>query len=398
MKVLIYDPYSGISGDMHMGAMVDLGVPEEYILETLEALALPGWRVRFRKEQRGGISGSRALVDIVEDHHHHDEEAAHSHEHRRLNDIRSILEHSNLSSEIKDRSIKMFRVIAEAEAKVHGLDVEEIHFHEVGAVDSIVDIVAAAAAIEYLKPDRIISFPPELGGGFVNCAHGRIPVPAPATLEILSGIPSRRGLVQKETTTPTGAAILKANVDEFVESSSFTVTKTGYGAGSRELRIPNLLRLSLAETEEVPTLGDTGETEALMLECNIDDMNPELYDYVLALLYGEGIKEAYLTPVQMKKNRPAVVLTVMCLPRDRKKIMQILFRETTTAGIREYMVRQTMLRRSFEEVETPYGKVRVKSLYFEGKCISKKPEYDDLAALAVSSGLPLKEIYRSIPL
>jgi hypothetical protein len=299
----------------------------------------------------------------------------------------------------------MFKIVAEAEAKVHGMPIEEVHFHEVGAIDSIIDIVAAAAAIEYLKPDRIISFPPELGGGFVNCAHGRIPVPAPATAEILSGVPTRRGLVQKETTTPTGAAILKANVDEFVETASFSATGTGYGVGTRELRVPNLLRVFLAETAEQPlhqdgmdTPGGAEETEALMLECNIDDMNPELYDHVLSRLYGAGVKEAFLTPIQMKKNRPAIILTTMILRKDRNRIMELIFRETTTAGIREYPVRQTMLRRSIETLDTEYGPVRVKNLFYNGSCISRKPEYDDLKALSDSRNVPLKEIYRSLAL
>jgi hypothetical protein len=411
MKVLVYDPFSGISGDMHMGAMVDLGVPEEYIIETLEALSIPGWSVHFRKEQRGGMAGTRAIVEVEGDAHDHNHEHehgqshAHSHEHRGLKEISEIVEKSSLPKGIKTRSMDMFKVVAEAEAIVHGMPIEEVHFHEVGAIDSIIDIVAAAAAIEYLKPNRIISFPPELGGGFVNCAHGRIPVPAPATTEILSGVPTRRGLVQKETTTPTGAAILKANVNEFVESASFVVTATGYGAGTRELRVPNLLRVFLAEVagtglqqvgKDPP--GGAEETEALMLECNIDDMNPELYDHVLAKLYGAGVKEAFLTPIQMKKNRPAFILTVMILGKDRARIMELIFRETTTAGIREYPVRQTMLRRNIETLDTEYGQVRVKNLFYDDSCISRKPEYDDLKALAESRNVPLKEIYRSLAL
>ena len=304
----------------------------------------------------------------------------------------------------------MFELIAEAEAEVHGKEVEEIHFHEVGAVDSIVDVVAAAAALEYLKPDRIVSFPPELGGGFVDCAHGRIPVPAPATAEILTGVECRRGAVQKETTTPTGAAILKANVDEFVSSFDYRAGSVGYGVGTRDMKIPNVLRVFLAEvpeTGEHPHTaaagaksahpGEVSETEALMMECNIDDMNPELYDHVLTTLFEEGAKEAYIAPVQMKKNRPGTVLTVMASPSDREKMMGILFRETTTAGVREYRVLQTMLGRSFETVKTPYGEVRIKSFFYEGKCISKKPEYEDVKALAESNGVSLREIYRSIP-
>jgi hypothetical protein len=413
MKILVYDPFSGISGDMHMGAMVDLGVPQEYLLESLEALSLEGWSVRFQKDRRSGMTGTRAIVEIKGEEDSH----GHTHVHRGLEDIRRIVEESSLTEKVKERSMRMFQLIAEAEAHVHGTDIEKVLFHEVGAVDSILDIVAAAAAIEYLEPDRILSFPPELGGGFVRCAHGLIPVPAPATARILEGLPTLRGAVQKETTTPTGAAILKANVDEFIERASFRVTSTGYGAGSRELRIPNLLRVYLAE-EKRETAGDLSirppivskgslqrsspvppdavEIDAVMLECNIDDMNPELYDHALKRLYQAGVKEAYITPVQMKKNRPGTVLTVMSVPDELERVKMIMFQETTTAGIREYPVRQTMLERSFETVHTPYGAVRVKKLYYNGRCISKKPEYEEVRALAESQGIPLREIYRSI--
>ncbi len=407
MKTLVYDPFSGISGDMHMGAMVELGVPQEYLLESLEALSLKGWKVSFRREQRGSMTGTRAIVE-VEEHAEvsgHGESHEHGHKHRGLKEIRRIIEDSSLLEGTKRRSMRMFETIAEAEAKVHGMNVDEIHFHEVGALDSIIDIVAAAAAIEYLAPERIISLPPELGGGFVECAHGLIPVPAPATVNILEGVPSKRGAVQKETTTPTGAAILKANVDEFIETASYRTVSTGYGVGSRELKIPNLLRTFIAESgsggentkEPQAEPSDAEVTEAVMMECNIDDMNPELYDHVLGLLYRAGAKEAYITPVQMKKNRPGTVLTVMSAHSQRERIQRILFLETTSAGIREYSVRQTMLNRSFDTVETPYGAVRVKHFYYDGECISKKPEYDDVRELAEKHAVPLRTVYGSIP-
>ncbi|WP_319475785.1 nickel pincer cofactor biosynthesis protein LarC [Marispirochaeta aestuarii] len=406
MKTLIYDPFSGISGDMHMGAMIDLGVPEEHIIGCLQALNLPGWDIKYRREKRSGISGIRALVQAEGEHphehsheheheHHHEHEHSHeyehSHEHRGFKEIKEIIEASPLSDAVKERSLRMFRLIAEAEAKVHGSTIDEVHFHEVGAVDSIVDIVAAAAAIDYLKPDRILSFPPELGGGFVNCAHGRIPVPAPATVEILKGIACRRGAVDKETTTPTGAAILAANVDEFITTGSYTIMNTGYGLGRRELPIPNALRIYLAETDEQPTV-----TEALMIECNIDDMNPELYDPVITKLLATGAKEAYLTPVQMKKNRPGTALTVMTTADKRDEILDLIFRETTTGGVREYPVRQTMLERRFETAETQYGSIRLKKFFYKGNCVSCKAEYEEAKALATKHGVSMKEIYRTI--
>lgn len=420
MKILVYDPFSGISGDMHIGAMVDLGVPEQHLIDSLNALNLSGWHLDFKQDQRKGISGTRAIVEVDGEHHDHqhshehgeshehhthgdqghddgaggDHEPRHSHPQRGLKQIREIVEKSALSLRVKERSMRMFDLIAKAEGKVHRKDPEEVHFHEVGAVDSIVDIVAAAAAIEYLAPDKILSFPPELGGGFVRCAHGNMPVPAPATVEILSGVKSRRGAVQKETTTPTGAAILKANVHEFVETSAYRISRTGYGVGSRDTEIPNVLRVFLAEAEG----SGEAETNALMMECNIDDMNPEFYDHVLTTLFKAGVKECYLTPVYMKKNRPGMLLTVMTVHEHREKIREIVFRETTTAGIREYPVKQTMLERSYETVTTEFGEVRVKSLYYRGECISRKPEYDDVKALAEGGKVSLKEIYRSLTL
>ncbi len=408
MKILVYDPFSGICGDMHIGAMVDLGVPRQHILDSLKALNLPGWDLEFHADQRKGITGTRAIVTVSEpDHtHEHTHEHSHEHPHRGLREIREIVEGSTLPEAVKHRSMKMFTIIAEAEGKVHGMSPEEVHFHEVGAVDSILDIVAAAVAIEYLAPDKIISFPPELGGGFVECAHGTIPVPAPATVEILAGVKTRRGAVQQETTTPTGAAILKANVNEFVDTSDYTIHKTGYGVGGRDTEIPNVLRVFLAEhdsaahvsNEQSSTAQGAEEIDAVMLECNIDDMNPEFYDHVLDALFAAGVKECFLTPVQMKKNRPGMLLTVMTVPNDRAAIKKIMFHETTTAGIREYPVRQTMLKRSFNTTQTPYGEVRVKSLFYDGRCISKKPEYDDVKALAEQSGVSVKDIYRSISL
>ncbi len=417
MKILVYDPFSGISGDMHMGAMVDLGVPQDYLLEALGALRLPGWKVVFKREKRKGIEGTRAVVSIegeaggskaaaaddeVHNHHHgdpheHPHTHSHDHSHRGIREIREIVEGSGLDPVIKRRSMAMFELIARAEAKVHGMPVEKVHFHEVGAVDSIVDIVAAAAAIEYLQPDRIVSHPPELGGGFVRCAHGRIPVPAPATVEILEGVPCRRGAVDKETTTPTGAAILKANANEFIETASYTVKKTGYGVGSRDTEIPNVLRVFLAEEREASLRLGAETVDAQILECNIDDMSPELYDYVLEILFRAGAKDAFLGPVQMKKNRPGTLLTVMTTEEKKSEMLSIIFEETTTAGIREYPVRQHMLKRDYEKGETPYGEIRLKCLYLRGRCISRKPEYEEAKALAERHGVSLREIYRSLP-
>jgi pyridinium-3,5-bisthiocarboxylic acid mononucleotide nickel chelatase len=393
MSILIYDPFAGISGDMHLGAMVDLGVPEDYIRENLNALDLPGWSLEFKREKRMGITGTRALVTAKAGGPNSPDIP-----HRKLKDIREIILSSSLEEKIKNRAIKMFTLIGEAEAKVHDTDLDSIHFHEVGAVDSIVDIVAAAACIEFLAPEQVLSGPPELGGGFVRCAHGLIPVPAPATVEILAGVPIRSGAVGKETTTPTGAAILKANVHSFTGGPGqmtfgevYSITRTGYGVGGRDLPIPNLLRVYLAE----PGVS-SDRTGAVMLECNIDDMNPELYEHLLDRLFEEGVKDAYLTPITMKKGRPGTLLTVMTTEEIKERVKGTIFLETTTGGVREYRVDQTMLERRFSETSTPFGKVRIKRLFLAGEQVSWKAEYEDVRRLAVKHKVPMKTIYDTI--
>ncbi len=287
--------------------------------------------------------------------------------------------------------MRIFTVVAAAEAKVHDKPIDQVHFHEVGALDSILDIAAAAIALDYLKPERIISTPVELGGGFVDCAHGRIPVPAPATVEILTGRPVKTGAVQCETATPTGAAILAAVVDEFTSSPVFTAERVGYGVGTRDTKIPNVLRVYWAETED-----DQESVEALMIECTIDDMNPEFYPAVQEQLWAAGVKDLWMTPVMMKKGRPGTLLSVMTTSGQRAAVREILFTQTTTAGVREYEVKQYMLERTFEKVETRYGEVTVKRLMYQGREVSAKPEYEDVRRLAQKHQLPVKVIYEAI--
>jgi uncharacterized protein (TIGR00299 family) protein len=268
-----------------------------------------------------------------------------------------------------------------------------VHFHEVGAVDSIVDIVGAAICIDFLAPDRILSSPVELGSGMVHCAHGTYPVPAPATAEILSGIPVKTGALPFEATTPTGAAILAATVHEFTSNCRFTLLKTGYGIGMKEADIPNVLRVFLCESEEQPV----AETvPALMVECNIDDMNPELYDYVIDAFFAAGAKDVYINPVIMKKSRPAVKLSVLCNPEDELAVNEVFFRETSTLGVRRTQVEKTMLERRMTVVHTPHGDIRVKSAYYRGKWIKSKPEYDDCLAAAKARKIPITQIYRDV--
>ena len=412
MKILIYDPFAGISGDMNIGAMVSLGVPESYFRETIKQLHLPGAAVEFIRDVRKGISGIRALV------HDHDVEEnsrggpsdhgnAHSHSHlpdRNLDDIKKIISESSLETVIKERSIAIFTCLAEAEALVHGKGIEEVHFHETGAIDSIIDIVCSAAAIEYIKPDRIISKPVELGGGFIKCAHGILPVPAPATAALLENIPVTAGRVNHEATTPTGAAIIRTLADEFSACYSCRIIKTGYGIGSRDVEIPNVLRVMLAETSDTVlpvsdiNSSESCDTDAVMINCNIDDMNPEFYSHIMDKLFASGAKEVYLTPVYMKKNRPGTLLTVMTSQFLENDMKDIIFLETTTAGIRSHIVRQNMLERREELHESRFGMIRIKKLFRNGQCISVKPEYDDMARLAGENGVPVKDLYKEIKL
>ncbi|SHJ96826.1 hypothetical protein SAMN02745883_00942 [Caminicella sporogenes DSM 14501] len=249
MKILYYDCFSGISGDMNLGALIDLGVDTDYLLKELSKLGLNSeYKIKIEKKNKNGIEGTKVDVILQHEHkkHHHDKKH-HHHVHRNLKDIEEIINSSTLNDSIKKLSISMFMKIAEAEAKVHGKTLYEVHFHEVGAIDSIIDIVGAAICIDYLKPDKIVASHVQVGGGFVECAHGLIPVPAPATVEILKGIPIKSGIVPFETTTPTGAAILAVNVDEFTDKVDMTIEKVGYGVGSRDLEIPNVLRVYLGK-------------------------------------------------------------------------------------------------------------------------------------------------------
>ncbi len=422
MKILYYDCFSGISGDMNLGALIDLGVDSEYLVNELRKLKIDGYEVRISKQQRKGITGTRAEVILKGDehhnhdhghnhvetrlnphHHHHGPEYVYAgpepgHDHRdkyrNFRDIEKIILESELSEKVKNTSLEIFKLVARAEAKIHGIPPEEVHFHEVGAVDSIVDIVGAAVCIDYLKPDRIIASPVEMGSGFVNCAHGTFPVPAPATLEIMRGKPMKLGAVPFETATPTGTAILVVLADEFTETPAFTVTATGYGIGGRDTEIPNVLRVCLGETDE----SEASEkiVDAVMLECNIDDMNPERYAYVTERLFETGADDVFLQTIIMKKSRPAVLISVLCSPEKISAVEHVLFTETTTLGVRHHRIRKTVLDRRADTVDTPWGQVRIKKAYYRGKKLRTKPEYDDCAAIARKHGIDIEKVYEYV--
>lgn len=383
MKVLYYDCFSGISGDMNLGAMVDLGIDTGYLRSELEKLRLEGWELISEKSQRHGITGTKITV----------KQTRHEHVHRHLSDIEKIINGSALSSKVKELSMKIFMKIAEAEAFVHGIPVEKVHFHEVGAVDSIIDIAGAAICFAALGIEAVYVSEVELGSGFVNCDHGRLPVPAPATTEIIKGIPVRVGGVDFEATTPTGAAIVTALGTKFGTGPALTITKTGYGIGHKEHPVvPNLLRVFLGETNE-----DHGKGHrAVLLEANIDDMNPEFYDHISDNLFRAGAADVFFTQIIMKKGRPGVILNVICEKGMENRLKEIIFTESTTVGMRSFEFNKDTLSREILKVDTMYGKVTVKRSFFGGKQVSVKPEYEECRKIASEKNIPVKEVYNNI--
>lgn len=385
-RVLYYDVFAGISGDMNLGALVDLGVDAAYLENELGKLHMEGFRLEVEADIRKGISGTK--VTVVVDHPENEK-------HRHLRHIEELIHKSSLSDSVKDKSLAIFMKVAEAEAKVHGIDIQKVHFHEVGALDSIADIVGAAICQEALEVDEIWSSPVELGSGFVKCAHGMMPVPAPATAEIVKDMPVRSGRVEKEATTPTGAAILAATVDRFCEGMDMIVEKTAYGIGQRDGEIPNVLRVYLGKNESRDE-DDLTVEQALVLECNIDDMDAERFAHVQALLLEEGAADAWITPIVMKKSRPAHMLSVLCHPDLAGRMKEVLFRESSSIGLREYAVKKNMLSREEILVKTRFGEVPVKRAHFKGQVVSEKPEYERCRELAAINGVSLEEVQKEV--
>lgn len=330
-----------------------------------------------------------------QEHHHEHHTHHHHHEHRNLHDIEEILDHSDLPKEVIAKAKEVFLVIAKAEAKVHGSTVEEIHFHEVGAIDTIIDVVGNILALQYLGIEKVFTTPVNTGFGFVECAHGQMPVPTPATAELLQGIPNYRGTVEKEMTTPTGAALLKVLASPVKEvPDGFSGETIGYGAGTRDVEIPNVLRVTMGLWNETVGNGNSGSAveRLLFLECNLDDLNPEIMPYVLEILLAAGALDAWLQPVIMKKGRPAQTLKVLCSPEQRQVMEQIMFTQTTTLGVRAYYVERTALERRWKTVQTPWGEVRVKEGLLDGKVVNAVPEFEDCKKIAEANGVPLKAV------
>lgn len=430
MRILYYDCFAGISGDMNLAAMLDLGVEPDHLRHELTKLGLDReFALHVTQDARHGIHGTR--VDVVlrdqapsHDHapghghiqghgpaHEHGHEHAHDHgphdhgdaghdhhlghaPHRNLAAIEAIVAASALAPAVKATSLAIFRKVAEAEARVHAKPVDEVHFHEVGATDSIVDIVGAAICYHRLGVDAVWSSPVELGGGFVRCAHGLIPVPAPATVELLHGIPTTRGAVRAETATPTGAAILATLATAFPEAPAMVTERTGYGIGHRDTAIPNVLRVHLADVASGRSVGMVGK--ARLLQCNIDDMTAEMLGAAMDLLMERGAMDVHFTPIVMKKNRPATCVSVLCAPGDEARFKELLFRHTTTLGIKSFPLDKTVLEIGFERLDTPLGPVTMKNAVLDGTVLRAKPEFEDCRELARRHDIPLAEVYARI--
>ncbi len=392
MKILYYDCFSGISGDMNLGAMLDLGIKSDVLLTELQKLSLEGWKINVSHDQRHGITGTRVTV-ITEHEEDMDQARGHHHHHRNFKDIEAIVMNSSLSPEVKELSMKIFRRIAEAEAEVHNVAIDKIHFHEVGALDSIIDIVGAAVCYISLGVEKVYVSDVELGSGIVRCEHGLLPVPAPATARIIAGFPVHKDGVDFEATTPTGAAILASLAEPAPPALKFKINSTGYGIGQKDNpALPNVLRVFLAETENNTSLAH----KSYMVECNLDDMNPELSDHISARLFEKGAQDIFFSHIIMKKGRPAFALSVICEEEKLDAVKEVIFTETTTIGLRIIPFFKETLSREFEEIETRFGKVMIKKSFYNNRLVSAKPEADRCAAIAAETGLPMKQVMQEI--
>ncbi|KPU45901.1 hypothetical protein OXPF_03690 [Oxobacter pfennigii] len=455
MRTLYFDCFSGISGDMTLGALIDCGINIEDFKKELAKLNIGGYTLEFSRAAKNSIEGTDVDVILHEhghyeyehahdhDHHSHEHEAEHSHDHshehvhshdnhshdhghshtheehnhghehngefhthehahdaydhehshnghthshnRNLGDIEKIIDDSTISPRAKQISKDIFKKLAVAEAKIHGKPVEEVHFHEVGAVDSIVDIVGCAICIDMLDIEAFAASPVNTGMGFVKSQHGIIPVPGPAALELLKGVPIYSRDIKTELVTPTGAAIISTLCTDFGPIPNMVVEKTGYGTGKKDLEIPNLLRVIIGDVKK--------NSNIVMMECNIDDMNSEFYEYTMKKLFDAGALDVFLTNIIMKKGRPAVKLSVIAKEETVDKLSEIIFSETSTIGLRKYSVEREVLERKIFKVDTKYGEISIKAAYRKGVLSNFAPEYEDVKETALKSGIPVKEVY-----
>ena len=379
MRTLFYQPTAGIAGDLHLAALLDLGVPLEHLESELTKLNLSGqFRLEVTPSWKMGIGGTRVMV------HQQDQ-----HDHRHYSTIQRIINGAGYSQGVTERALAMFREIAEAESRIHRIDIEKVHFHEVGAIDAIIDIVGSAIALEWLNVDHIVSAAVELGAGQVKCAHGLLPVPAPATQEIMVGVPCTYGGVQGEATTPTGAAILKANVREYMPKGRFTPEKVGYGIGHKDFAIPNILRVVLGDYQAV---GSTASDTHFKLEANIDDMTPEAFEPLMQRLFAAGASDVYYTPIVMKKSRSATYLTVLADAAHRDAVADMILNESTTIGLRVLSFSKRILPRKQLTIGTSFGPVQVKQVTQPDGRLRHKIEHEDVIRLSTESGVDYRTL------
>lgn len=376
MRVLYLDCFSGAAGDMILGALLDAGAPDEAVRSALAALPLEGYSVEVHAVTRASLRATKVDVTVTG-----------SREHRGPREIAALLDAAPLPAAVRDRALRVFDLLADAEAKVHGIPREQVHFHEVGAVDAIVDVVGCAAALESLAPDRVVASPVATGRGTIESAHGVIPVPAPAVIELLRGVPvEERGT--DELVTPTGAAVLREAVHEFGPMPPLTIAAAGYGAGTRDGAIPNVVRAILGETnDEAPA------TSLIQIDANVDDMSPELLPHAVEAVLAAGAVDAWVTPVLMKKGRPGFVVSALVAAPERARVVDVFLRETTTFGVRMHEVTREVLDRSWTEVEVEGHAVRVKTGSRGGTVVTAAPEFEDARRVAKATGMPLKDVY-----
>jgi hypothetical protein len=383
MKCLFFDCFSGISGDMTLGALIDLGVPQTYLKEELKKLKVSGYTIKVSSAMRVGISARQVSVRKSEGKSHH--------HHRSFKDIETIIKNSKLKNTIKERSIDIFYRIAKAESKIHKKNISQVHFHEVGAIDSIVDIVGSMIGIDYLGIDVFYASHIPTGHGFVKCQHGTLPVPAPATLLLLKGVPVYSSGIESELVTPTGAAIVTSLVKIFGPMPPMKILKTGYGAGTREHGdIPNVLRLITGEMKF-----DTEKDYVVVLEANIDDMNPEWAGYLMEKLFEEGALDVSIMPVYMKKNRPGIMVQVISTEESCRDLTSVIFRESTTAGVRSYRAERAVLKRRGVTVKTKFGIIKVK-VFDDGHGEKVVPEFEECRKAAIKMKMPLRKVYEEV--
>ncbi len=384
MKIAYLDGSSGISGDMFLGALLDAGLDARRLFDELKKLPLGFYRFKRTRTLRGGLAGTRVEIEIPP-----------SQPHRHLADIEAMIRAADLPGSAQAMALKVFRRLGEAEAQLHNVPVEHVHFHEVGAVDAILDIVGTCLGLELMGIERLVCSALDVGGGRVEAAHGSLPVPAPATAELLKGIPVYSSGVQAELVTPTGAALVSTLATEFGPMPPMKLERIGYGAGRQELPgRPNLARLSIGDAVEVPKpqAGAPGDEVVSIIEANLDDMNPQLFGHLSERALAGGALDVTCAPLQMKKNRPGLLISVIAPPDNAEALANLLFEETTTLGVRIYEARRKTLEREWVSVETEYGPVRLKVARREGKIVNVAPEYDDCARLADENKVPLKQV------